>query len=193
MTELREFEERINAQLEPGDLLLYSGKDLISRLIKLKTFSRFSHAEFYLGHGHTLTSLITKGVATYPFKSHDLSCVLRPIDSGYGFDLSEVLTFHSDCIGQAYDTLGLLRFFTIGKQSEDKQFCSEYCARLYRRLRVKLLESYIYFQPFSECYDADLVSPGMFYASPHFKEVWDIKKEKEEEQDRKDILKDINW
>lgn len=192
MTELSYFERQINARLEPGDVILYSGKSLLARLIKIKTFSRFSHIEFYAGRGVCYASRL-KGVNTYSFTSKDLACILRPIDDGYGLDQYDVIPFHSSCIGQAYDTLGLFRFFTLGKQSKDKQFCSEYVTRLCRKLRVKSLYSYTHFQPFSEYYDADLVSPGMFFSSPHFKEVWDIKEEEKENQDKENSSETINF
>jgi hypothetical protein len=56
-----------------------------------------------------------------------------------------------------------MRFFTIGQQSMGKQFCSEYLTRALRKGGL---------EPFAEGYDADLVSPGMFLASPAFHAVW---------------------
>jgi hypothetical protein len=65
--------------------------------------------------------------------------------------------------GQRYDWLGLLRFFTLGQQSTDKQFCSEHATRFYRAGG---------FEPFSKHYDADLVSPGHFLSSAKFATHW---------------------
>lgn len=161
----------LEPSLRPGDCLLYSGTGFFSTLIKIKTWSRFSHVEIYLGHGQAIASRDGKGVDTYQFTNKNLRAVLRP--DGDRLDLSEVLKYHATCLTQNYDWFGLFRFFTLGKQSETKQFCSEYATRCYRKMIVDGEP----FKPFAECYDADLVSPGMFYSSPHFHKVWEYVEE----------------
>lgn len=156
--------------LKPGDVLLYSGKGFFSRLIQIKTWSRFSHSEIYIGNSKTITSRDGKGVNTYDIDFENLSCILRPI--GGSPDLSEALEFHTTCIGQKYDFLGLFRFFAIGKQTESKSFCSEHCTRFARKIKILNATGH-YFKPFNEKYDADLVSPGMFYSSPNYDIVWE--------------------
>lgn len=157
--------------LQPGDILLYSGKSLLSWLIKVKTWSRYSHSEIYLGDGLTASSREGHGVNIYKFTPQNLCTVLRPkIPPNCKLDLAEALSFHASCIGQPYDTLGLLRFFRIGKETVRTSFCSEHCTRVTRK--IKILDEFDqfvdYFQPFAQHYDADLVSPGMFFASPHY-------------------------
>ena len=155
--------------LKPGDILLFSGKSLFSRLIQVKTFSKFSHVEVYLGNGLTASSREGKGVNWYNVEVKNLSAILRP-ETLCQIDPSEAIQYHESCIGQPYDYWGIMRFFTLGKQTENKSFCSEHSTRVSRRLKLIDSSGFLidYFHPFSERYDADLVSPGMFWASPHY-------------------------
>lgn len=169
-------EKRFESDLKPGDILLYSGKSIWSFFIKIKTWSRFSHVELYLGNGKTATSREGEGIKDFDFTDEDLAVVLRPITEGFGLSIDEAIKFHQSCIGQKYDYWGLARFFRLGKQSLDKAFCSEHCTRVARRIKVFLNEektAWRYFQPFAERYDADLVSPGMFWSSPNYEIVFD--------------------
>lgn len=147
--------------LKVGDCLLYTGKSLLSRIIRIKTWSRFSHAEVYIGDGKAITSRET-GTKYYEFTRDNLTCVLRPNSS---LDVEAGKRWFDTVVGQRYDTFGLLRFFTIGEQSKEKQFCSEAVTRFYRAAG---------FNPFAERIDADLVSPGMLFTSPNLITVWDI-------------------
>lgn len=142
--------------LLPGDCLLYHGSGFFSRLIQIKTWSKISHVEVYVGGGQSVASRDNKGVNTYPFRTDGLTAVLRPVQS---VDLAAALAWHAKQIGQRYDWLGLMRFFTIGKQSDTRSFCSEYACRFYRRGG---------FEPFVADIDADLVAPATFLYSPMF-------------------------
>ena len=148
--------------IESGDVLLYAGHGLLSWLIKVKTWSDVSHAELANSGASAFASRDGTGVRTYAI---DLSpgrlyAVLRPVAP---LAMDGVRAFHSRCLGQRYDVWGLFRFFTIGRQSHDKQFCSEYVVRL---LRSGGLE------PFTPQTDADLVAPGQFLMSPMLSLIW---------------------
>ncbi len=145
--------------LAPGDCLLYSGGGFFSRLIRIKTWSPISHVEVYIGGGLSVASRDGKGVNTYPLRLDGLVTVLRP--ARY-VDMPAALAWHQHQVGQKYDWWGLMRFFTIGKQSDTKQFCSEFATRFYRAGG---------FEPFTAEIDADLVSPGQFLYSPLFVRV----------------------
>lgn len=141
--------------LIPGDHLLYSRPGFWSKTIKIKTWSNFSHVEVYLGEGKSFSSREKIGTGIFGL-AKDFVCILRPTDIIY---MDIAVKWAEKVSGQSYDYLGLLRFFTLGKQSEDKQFCSEAVTRFDRMGN---------FDPFAKHYDADLVSPGMFYSSPKF-------------------------
>lgn len=152
------------ARLQPGDICLYAGTGFFSKLIQLKTWSRISHTEVYMGSGISYASRDGIGVRSFPFRDHGLAAVMRPVDA---FDREAAVQWHNtQAVGQKYDWLGLFRFFTLGEQSTDKQFCSEYAVRLLRAGGA---------QVFAPGYDADLVSPGMFLSSPHAVVLWDDK------------------
>lgn len=161
--------------LRAGDCLLYRGSGAWSWLIRWKTWSDYSHVEIYLGQDQTITSRGKTGVRVYPFTDEHLVKVLRPVC--VDIDLTPALSWARDgdadgpaALGQKYDYWGLLRFYTWGKQSVTKQFCSEICTRFYRRCRVRFHAhaSWMPFLPFGGQYDADLVSPGMYDSSPAF-------------------------
>jgi uncharacterized protein YycO len=147
----------------PGDHLLYSGQSFFARLIKLKTWSRYSHIEIYIGNSLTVTSRDGIGVRIFPFIERNLVTVLRPHGS---LDLSKGIKWLDSVVNQKYDWWGILRFFNLGKESQNKQFCSEFCTRFDRACG---------FKPFAEWYDADKVSPGMFHSSPNFTVIWEKK------------------
>jgi hypothetical protein len=153
--------------LKPGDVLLYGGTGFWARLIRIKTWSDVSHVELVAPDGESaLSSRDGIGVGQFlPIRLHGLSAVLRPEMS---LDMDALLAFHNTCVGQRYDWWGLLRFFTIGKQSTDKQFCSEYVMRLLRAGGM---------DPFTPQVDADLVAPGQFLMSPLLALRWRAEKE----------------
>jgi len=153
---------RATFALQPGDCLLYRGRGLASLAIKIKTWSPVTHAEGYVGDGWAVASRDGLGVDTYPLRTADLYAVLRLRDRE-PFDLTKAMAWHETVRGQAYDWWGLFRFFTIGRQSTDKQFCFEFLTRWYRAGGAT---------PFAEAYDADLVSGGYFLASPCFDVIY---------------------
>lgn len=146
--------------VQAGDVLLYQGTGFWSRLIRIKTWSDVSHCELANSASSAFASRDGKGVGTYPVREAGLYAVLRPV---VPLDMDGVRQFHARCLGQRYDWWGLLRFVTIGKQSQDKQFCSEYVVRLLRSGGI---------EPFTPQTDADLVAPGQFLMSPAFRCIW---------------------
>lgn len=167
------------ARLVPGDCLLYSSGGPLPWLIKLKTWSPVSHVEVYRGVANGVARSIAArqaGVNTYPVRLDGVYEVLRPDPSPLDlqpavvwFDVPFNKATGQGVTGQRYDVLGLFRFFTLGSQSTEKQFCSEVATRFYRRA---LTHDGRPFCPFAADYDADLVSPGMFRASTQFVDVW---------------------
>ncbi|HYE76728.1 MAG TPA: hypothetical protein VEI97_01970 [bacterium] len=150
--------------LQPGDLLLYTGTSLWSKLIMRKTWSPVSHAEIYLGEeGGKMVSYAARdgvGVNVFPTRLNDLTHVLRPKGE---LDMEALRGFVAATRGQAYDWWGLLRFFRIGSESRTKMFCFEACARAYKRAGLPL---------FHEAFDSDLASGNSFLASPAFEHWW---------------------
>lgn len=147
--------------LKPGDTLLYTSHwSLIAWAIRVKTWSTVSHIEVYIGDNSSISAR-ANGSKVFAFESKNLREVWRPKEA---FNLEDAMKwFYEKAEGQKYDWLGLFRFFTIGKQSTKKQFCSELATRFYRNGS---------FEPFNKTVDADLVSPGMFKTSARMELVW---------------------
>ena len=120
-------------QIRPGDTLLYSGTGLVDWVIRTKTWSKFSHCEFYDGSGYSLASRNGIGVNKYPVRTNGLLAVYR-LRAGIPFDLNAARAWFSTVDGQGYDWLGLLSFTSARLQGKDngRMFCSEVMARLYR-------------------------------------------------------------
>lgn len=147
-------------QLKPGDCLIYRPSTLLGWAISVKSWSKWSHVEMAVSPGKALGARM-EGVNYYPTRWDHLGMVVRPPE---GFDLQKALWwFDNYARGQRYDVVGLFRFFTIGKQSKDKQFCSELLTRMYRQGGLDLFGSQ----------DADLVPPGWFTTmADDFTVVW---------------------
>lgn len=147
--------------LKPGDCLLYRNTwSFIGWLIRVKSWSPVNHVEVYIGDGHTISAR-SYGSRVYPLQRDGLFEVWRPREMPMLGDAMAWFMGHAN--GQRYDFFGLFRFFTIGKQSHDKQFCSELATRWYRAAGI---------EPFTPETDADLVSPGMFRTSGQFTRIW---------------------
>lgn len=147
--------------IAPGDCLLYRPTDLIGKLICLKTWSPYSHCETYVGGGKSIGAR-KEGVNLYPVRWDKLAMILRP-DPGRLNLKAGMAWFDANAKGQAYDFLGLFRFFTWGKQSTDRQFCSELLTRFYRHAG---------FPDLFGINDADLIPPGWFATMAGFRQVW---------------------
>jgi uncharacterized protein YycO len=148
----------------PGDVLLYSGKGLFSRLIQIKTWSRYSHVEVYDGSGFSVASRDRIGVGRYPLRMDGLQIVLRPTQR---FHVTKARAWFRTVDGQPYDWMGLLAFTSARRQGQENwsQFCSEFATRFLRAGGV---------DPFNG-YDADGIAPGEFLKSALLIRTWEAK------------------
>lgn len=147
--------------LEPGDVLLYRGDGVFSRLIQMKTWSRVSHCEAYVGEGASVASRDGIGVGCYPLRTAGLAAVLRPIAP---FDRAAALAWFHTVDGQGYDWVGLLAFFAARWQGREnrRMFCSEFLTRFQRAGGI---------EPFTPDTDADAIAPGEFLKSGAYRRV----------------------
>jgi hypothetical protein len=153
-------------ELRPGDCLVYRPSSLFGKLIAIKSWSNYSHVEMITDTTKLPFKAISarsEGVRYFSMNWMHIGAVMRPPSS---FNLHDGLAwFDRSANGQRYDWFGILRFFTIGKQSTDHQFCSEVITRVYRHGGITLFEGQ----------DADLVPPGWFVTlsrSDGFTQVW---------------------
>ena len=147
--------------LRAGDVLLYSGKGFFSRVVQIKTWSRYSHVEVYDEAMYCVASRDGLGVGRYPFRVDGLRVVLRPLQP---FDPAPARAWFATVNGQPYDWFGLLAFTNAARQGREnwKMFCSEFATRYLRAGGV---------DPFNH-YDADGIAPGEFMKSPALVAIW---------------------
>jgi len=163
----------------PGDLLLYSGRNLFDRYIQIKTWSRISHCEIYDDYGVSVAARPGEGVSRYTTRAPYRVLRLR-----VPFDLEAGRRWFQSVDGQGYDWIGLTAFMAAKWQgrSNGKQFCSEFATRWYRhaigattfhpdaqRGDARALAA-LGLDPFNG-YDADGVAPGEFLKSPLFEVI----------------------
>ena len=146
--------------IQPGDCLLYAGRSPWSWIIKVKTWSDVSHVEVALNPNYAITSREGSGVNLYPLTRTNLYAVLRPEAP---IDFAAAMQWFGTVKGQPYGYWQALRFFRLGKENRTKMMCSPCVARWYRAGG---------FHVFDEGFDASLVSPGMFLASPALTCIW---------------------
>lgn len=144
-----------------GDVLVYRGNGWFSRLIQIKTWSRYSHVEIYDGRMKSVASRDGVGVGRYDVRLDGLAVVLRPIGP---FNYRRARVWFTAVDGQPYDWLGLLNFGFAKRQGTEngRMFCSEFATRY---LRAGGLD------PFNG-YDADGIAPSEFVKSLAFTHVW---------------------
>jgi hypothetical protein len=161
-------------QLLPGDVLLYQGKGLMSRLIMIKTWSHFSHCEIFdsydreLGNAVSLASRDGIGVDRFVFRERGLMAILRPA-APPALDMERGRKWFREGDGgpvpkgQKYDWLGLWSFYNAKRQGSKKpeMFCSEFVVRYFKKSGYQLFFG-----------DSDAVSPGMLWTNPLLKTVW---------------------
>lgn len=146
--------------LQPGDIMLYRPNSILGRIIAVKTWHPVAHCEIAAAPGVAVAARDLRGVNEYPTRWSDLTMVRRPI---VPFDTAKAMEYFQSVKGQPYDVWGLLRFFGKGKESMDKQFCSEFAARFYRAGGL---------DPFHGT-PADLIPPGWFASvADGFKTIW---------------------
>lgn len=145
--------------LLPGDVLLYSGTDVVSLLIRGKTWSRYSHCELYDGRGSSLAARIPLGVRKYPWLG-DMSAVLRPVS----LNVNAARVYFNRVNGAAYDYWGLMGFTDASLQgrANGQLFCSEF---LVEALRAGGCD------PFNG-YPSDGIAPGELIKSPSLPVLW---------------------
>lgn len=150
--------------LRAGDVLLYSGRGVFSTIIKIKTWSRYSHVEIYDGGRTSLASRDGIGVGRYLLRVNGLALVLRPTCA---LNLEAGRAWFRTVDGQGYDWVGLMSFTWAEWQGRKnlKQFCSEFACRQLREFGCN---------PFGDA-DADAIAPSDFAKNSGFSVVWSVR------------------
>lgn len=163
--------------LRTGDVLVFARNSPFNLIIKIKTWSHYSHVEAVqkielaeeakglLDPIRMMASRNGEGVNMYMPDYSGLALVLRLkpfLDPG--FNAATAYAWFRTVIGQKYDWLGLLNFYyarVVGRDNH-KQFCSEFVCRYLRAGGFAI---------FRTC-DADTISPRDFAISDDFDVIW---------------------
>lgn len=136
-------------QLKEGDVLLTSEESLTSKGVRGVTFSGFSHAILYVGHGSYIHS-DSKGVHSANiqrllFDKPTRVKVLRPKAGGIATNAS---MYARSQIGKEYSIKEAVRT-KIGsqKKKENKQFCSGLVAEAFEHAGEKVVDNPSYCSP----------------------------------------------
>ena len=108
-------------------ILLYSGKSWVSRLIRLQTRSRYSHAAVQLPSG-TVVEAWRRGVHMIlgPFAHHSVGTVIEVYSVEGDYNLMQVKEFLTAQLGKKYDFRAIFRFLSRRPMpADDRWFCSE--------------------------------------------------------------------
>lgn len=109
-------------ELKPGDVLLYGGGDLVSRLIQYRTWSDVCHIEIYVGDGRSVASRNGIGVGKYPLRVLGLRYVFRP---QLPLDIERGLRWFWTVNGTPYGWGDLGRFYLLDIPTKGK-ICSQF-------------------------------------------------------------------
>ena len=124
-------------ELMPGDILLYGGTDLVSRLIQFRTWSDVSHIEVYVGDGRSVASRNGVGVGKYELRVDGLRRVYRPKLIP---DFAKGITWFATVDGTKYGWADLLRFYLIDVPTEGL-ICSEFGDLFFRNCDLPLFNT----------------------------------------------------
>ncbi len=148
--------------LQIGDIVFSRDNSLVSKIIRLRTLSQWSHVGILSGYHrgvHLVISARWKGVVE-DILEYDWPKT-RQVLRVRGITEAEVRTIVGFCkmqLGKRYDFCGLLDFLTFQKhQSDDRWFCSEL---VYAALRYAGIDI------FRGRKDRAFVSPGDIYENP---------------------------
>jgi hypothetical protein len=157
--------------LRAGDCLFYGGWDIENLVVGLKTWSRATHIEVFVGNGFSMASRPGTGCHIYPLRKQGIRYILRPagkldLENGMAF-------FHSNMEGLAYGYTDLTQFLPALDWCFKKLgfkvhgiICSQAGDEFYRACA---------FRAFNTNYPAGMVVPRDFLVSPVFDLVWSYK------------------
>jgi hypothetical protein len=147
--------------LQPGDVLLYGGSDIVSRLIQFRTWSDVSHVEIYAGGLRSIASRNGAGVGQYLFRADGLRYVLRPI-AFVPEQFAQGMIWFKSVDGQPYNWGDLLRFYLINVPTHGF-ICSQFGAAFFTAAKAPLFSL--------DYYDGD-ICPSDFLVTPLLKRIW---------------------
>ena len=119
---------------QPGDILLFNRTSPFNWIIRVKTWSRYTHVEVHDGQGTTFAARNGQGCGEYLQDLEGLALVLRPPVGAFDRIAARKWFYGQHIYRQGYDWVGLLNFMyarAAGRRN-GKMFCSEFATRYLR-------------------------------------------------------------
>lgn len=137
-------------KLQAGDIILTAQLGLTSKAVRLSTYSKFSHAVFYVGDGSFIHSdsqgVHSDNIQRLLFKKKTYAEVCRLIDNKF---LTKAIMFARSKIGTSYSVKEAVRTknpLYTGKKM-NRQFCSRLVAQSFEYAGIKLVNNVDYCTP----------------------------------------------
>tara|TARA_R110001583_G_scaffold139048_1_gene291097 strand:+ start:2939 stop:3910 length:972 start_codon:yes stop_codon:yes gene_type:complete len=136
--------------LKPGDIILTSQVGAISKVVRLSTLSKFSHAILYVGDGSFIHSdgqgVHSNNIQRLLFERKNHAEVYRILDGNY---VDQAVMFARSQIGTSYSVKEAVRTKNPLYRGEklNRQFCSRLVAQSYEYAGLLLVENTDYCTP----------------------------------------------
>lgn len=141
---------RTLVDLQPGDIILFKGKGIVSSLVKFFTKSKYSHAAMVLTDNMIIEANWYKNVNIVEFKYDSNTMEIYRLKGGLNANQQLILLQSSyDMLNKYYDYAQLLGYVLerfIGKQYNNPLnfdnfiICSELIDKSYHKLGIDLVE-----------------------------------------------------
>lgn len=150
--------------LEPGDVLFYSPSDLIGWIIAVKTWTKISHVEAYIGSGRCISAR-PQGVNVFGERIDKcLCCVRRPLMTKQ-FETRKAWEAVFPFLGKPYGWTSFEEFFNPWcRHRHASRICSSIVTTYLRGGGC---------EPFNPDLSADDVSPAQLWQSPNLITIWE--------------------
>jgi hypothetical protein len=136
--------------LKAGDIILTAQVGAISKAVRIATFSKFSHAILYVGHGSFIHSdgqgVHSNNIQRLLFEYESHTEVYRVLDTSY---VNKAVMFSRSQIGTSYSIKEAARTKNPLYKGEklNRQFCSRLVAQSYEYAGLKLVDNSDYCTP----------------------------------------------
>ncbi len=156
---IRKYNDAVRQEIKDGDILLYSGRNIVSLLIRVFTWSRYSHAGIAVHWNNRLMAMesiwpmvivnpLSLSLQRYKGGVDWCSCTKEILDD----KRLEMVKFAQQQLGLHYSLPKLLSFLLMVffkrrtterdrlKRYETEVTCSEYVARIYNSIGLDLMK-----------------------------------------------------
>jgi len=156
----------VSALIQPGDVVLTTTPELMSRAIRNLTGADISHAMICVGRSSVIDStgdgVHARNLERIILEPGCAGHVLRPVKPLTTEQLRSITSFARAAVGTRYTISGAAKSVLAGFVAGRRQFCSRFVAQAYRDSGLTLVP------------DADFCHPGEILRSPALVEVADV-------------------